>query len=166
MEPRTRRFHDKQIENRNLVPQVILRTGYGDRVWGFVNPDINDPIGTVLGTTEGFFTQTEFTAEPILERAARLLSLAPLVESNQPLDQDTLGSWGQGQRSTLEFEAHNDDSEMTRMVGEEYILNKDVYLFIGFPDLGWDYSQQRYKGKVSRITLTKNSVKIEAETLC
>jgi len=166
MEPRSRFFHDKQLANRNLIPQVVLRTGYGDRYWGFVSPAINDPIGTILNSSDVFFLQDELTAEPILERAPRLVSLSPLTESNQPLDQDVLGSWGQGQRSTLQFEAHNDDLEMGRMVGKEYVLNKDVYLFVGFPDMAWDYAQQRYKGTINRITLTKNKVRIEAETLC
>lgn len=166
MEPRTRQFHDKQLDNRNLQAQVVLRSGYGDRYWGFVNPEVNDPIGTVLDSSQVFFNQIELTDEPVLERAPRLVTLEPLEESNQPLDQDVLGSWGQGQRSVLAFEAHNDDLAMTSMVGLEYILNKDVYLFVGFPNLGWDYSQQRYKGTVNRITLTKNRVKIEAETLC
>ena len=166
MEPRTRYFHDKQLEGRHMLAQVVLRSGFGDRVWGFINPDVNDPIGTVLSSTEVEFTQSELTTEPVLERAPRLVTLEPLTESNQPLDQDVLGSWGQGQRSVLNFEAHNDDGAMTDMVGEEYILNKDVYLFIGFPGLPWDYSQQRYKGTVNRIILTKNKVRIEAETLC
>lgn len=166
MEPRSRFFHDKQLEGRTLVPQVVLRTGYGDRVWGFVNPEINDPIGTVLASSDVFFPQAELSGEPILERAPRLVSLSPLTESTQPLDQDVLGSWGQGQRSVLQLEAHNDDLEMTRMVGREYILNKEVYLFVGFPGLSWDYSQQRYKGTINRVTLTKNMVRIEAETLC
>jgi len=166
MEPRSRFFHDKQLQNRNVIPQVVLRTGYGDRVWGFIDPAVNDPIGTVLNSSDVFFLQDQLSAEPVLERAPRLVSLSPLTESNQPLDQDILGSWGQGQRSVLQFEAHNDDGAMTRMVGEEYILNKDVYLFVGFPGLPWDYSQQRYKGTINRITLTKNKVRIEAETLC
>lgn len=166
MEPRHRLFHDKQLENRNVVAQVILRTGLGDRYWGFINPAINDPIGTVLNSSDVFLTQSEFTAEPILERKDRLVALSPLTESNQPLDQDVLGSWGQGQRSVLQFEGHNDDHKMTHMVGEEFVLNKDVYLFVGFPNLGWDYAQQRYKGTVNRVILTKNKVQIEAETLC
>jgi len=166
MEPRSRFFHDKQLQNRNLVPKVLLRTGYGDRVWGFINPAVNDPIGTVLSSDDTFFIQSEFSAEPVLELAPRLVSLSPLTESTQPMDQDILGSWGQGQRSVLEFEAHNDDGEMTRMVGREYVLNKDVFLFVGFPGLAWDYSQQRYRGTINRITLTKNKVRIEAETLC
>lgn len=166
MEPRTRFFHDKQLENRNVIPQVLLRTGFGDRYWGFIHPDVNDKIGTVLSTSEIEFVQSEFTSEPVLERLPRLVSLEPLTESNQPLDQDVLGSWGQGQRTVLNFEAHNDDGAMTRMVGQEYVLNKDVFLFIGFPGLKWDYSQQRYRGTVNRITLTKNKVRIEAETLC
>ena len=166
MEPRTAAFFAKQQRNRNVVPQIILRTGLGDRYWGFVNPAINDPIGTVLDSSQLFITQTEFTAEPILERAARLVSLDPLAESNQPLDQDVLGSWGQGQRSVLAYEAHNDDHRMTQMVGQEYILNKNTYLMVGFPNMGWDYAQQRYKGTVTRVILTKNKVRIEAETLC
>lgn len=166
MEPRTRYFHDKQLQNRNVIPQVVLRTGFGDRYWGFINPDVNDPIGSVLSSSEVEFTQSEFTSEPILERAPRLVALEPLTESNQPLDQDVLGSWGQGQRSVLNFEAHNDDGAMTRMVGQEYVLNKDVFLFVGFPRLQWDYAQQRYRGTVNRVTLTKNKVRIEAETLC
>jgi hypothetical protein len=166
VEPRSRYFHDKQIQNRNLVAQVVLRTGYGDRVWGFINPGLNDPIGSILDSSETFFAQAELSAEPILERAPRLVSLSPLTESNQPLDQDVLGSWGQGQRSVLQFEAHNDDGAMTRMVGQEYTLNHDVYLFVGFPGLAWDHAQQRYKGSINRITLTKNKVRIEAETLC
>lgn len=166
MEPRNRFFHAKQLRNRNVIPQVVLRTGYGDRVWGFVNPDISDPIGTVLSSSEVFFNRDELTSQPVLERAARLVAMQPLTESNQPLDQDVLGSWGQGQRSVLQFEAHNDDGQMTQMVGREYILNQDVYLFVGFPGLGWDNAQQRYKGSVNRVILTKNKVQIEAETLC
>ena len=166
MEPRSRFFIDKQLENRNLIPQVVLRSGLGDRVWGFIHPGINDPIGTVLNSSEVFFDQTQLTDEPVLERAPRLTALAPLEESNQPLDQDVLGSWGQGQRSILAFEAHNDDQAMTQMVGQEYVLNKDVFLFVGFPNLNWDYAQQRYKGTVNRIILRKNMVRIEAETLC
>lgn len=166
MEPRHRLFHDKQLRNRNVVPQVVLRTGYGDRIWGFINPAINDPIGTVLSSSGITFLREELTSQPVLERAARLVGLDPLTESTQPLDQDVLGSWGQGQRSVLQFEAHNDDLRMTAMVGEEYVLNQDVYLFLGFPNLGWDYAQQRYKGTVNRVILTKNKVRIEAETLC
>jgi hypothetical protein len=166
VEPRTALFHDKQLQNRNVIPQVVLRTGMGDRIWGFINPDVNDPIGTVLSSAGIFFAREELTSQPVLERAPRLVSMAPLTESVQPLDQDVLGSWGQGQRSVLQFEAHNDDGRMTHMVGEEYILNQDVYLFVGFPNLGWDYAQQRYKGSVNRVILTKNKVQIEAETLC
>lgn len=166
MEPRNRFFQDKQLANRNMMAQVVLRTGLGDRYWGFVHPSINDPIGTVLSSTDIYLTQAEYTSQPVLERAPRLVTLAPLTESNQPLDQDVLGSWGQGQRSVLQFEAHNDDHRMTEMVGQEYVLNQDVYLLVGFPNLGWDYAQQRYKGTVNRIILTKNKVQIEAETLC
>jgi hypothetical protein len=166
MEPRTRFFHDKQLANRNVIPQVLLRTGYGDRYWGFINPNVNDPIGTILSTSEIEFIQSEFTNQPVLERMPRLVTLDPLTESNQPLDQDILGSWGQGQRNVLGFEAHNDDGAMTRMAGQEYILNQDVFLFVGFPGLPWDYSQQRYRGTISRVTLTKNKIRIEAETLC
>jgi hypothetical protein len=165
MEPRTRFFHDKQLQNRNLVPQVVLRTGFGDRIWGFVNPEINTAIGT-LSSSEVEFTQSEFTSEPVLERLDRMVSLSPLQESTQPLDQDVLGSWGQGQRSVLTCEGHNNDLEMTRMVGREYLLNQPIYLFVGFATLPWDYAQQRYKGSVTRVTLTKNRVRIEAETLC
>lgn len=166
MEPRTRYFHDKQLAQRMLVPQVVLRSKMGDRVWGFVNPDINDPIGTVLTSSEVEFTQSEFSTEPILERAPRLVSLSPLQESTQPLDQDVLGSWGQGQRSVLTCEADNGDLAMTAMVGKEYLLNQPIYLFVGFPGLEWDYSQLRYSGSVHRVTLTKNRVRVEAETLC
>jgi hypothetical protein len=165
-EPRTRFFHDKQLEQRHLVPQVVVRSGQGDRVWGFIHPDVNDPIGTVLSSAEVGFNQAEITGTPVLERAPRLISLSPLQESNQPLDQDVLGSWGQGQRSVLQCEAHNDDGRMTNMVGQEYLLNQPVFLFVGFPGLPWDYSQQRYKGTINRVTLTKNGVRIEAETLC
>jgi len=166
MEPRTRFFHDKQLEQRHLVPQIVVRSGLGDRVWGFIHPDVNDPIGTVLSSSEVGFNQAEITDTAVLERAPRLVSLSPLQESNQPLDQDVLGSWGQGQRSVLQCEAHNDDGKMTTMVGTEYLLNQPVYLFVGFPGLPWDYSQQRYKGTINRITLTKNRVRVEAETLC
>ena len=166
MEPRTRYFHDKQRQNRHLVPMVVIRSGMGDRKWGFIDPRVNDPIGSVLSSTEVLFTQSEFTDVPTLEEAPRLISLSPLQESNQPLDQDVLGSWGQGQRSVLQCEAHNDDGEMTAMVGQEYLLNQPVYLLVGFPGLPWDYAQQRYKGSINRITLTKNGVRIEAETLC
>jgi hypothetical protein len=166
MEPRTRFFHDKQLEQRTLVPQIILRTGLGDRAWGFLNPDINNPIGTALSSTEIEFVQSEFADEPILERAPRLTSLSPLQESTQPLDQDVLGSWGQGQRAVLACEAHNDDLAMTGMVGKEYVLNQPIFLFVGFPGLDWDYSQLRYSGSINRITLTKNKVKIEAVALC
>lgn len=165
MEPRTRFFHDKQLAQRPLQPQIILRTGLGDRVWGFHNPETNEAIGT-LSSTEVEFVQEEFSAEPVLERAARLVDLSPLQESTQPLDQDVLGSWGQGQRAVLTCEAHNDDLDMTAMVGKEYVLNQPIYLFVGFPGLPWDYSQLRYSGTVHRITLTKNKVRIEAETLC
>lgn len=166
MEPRTRYFHSKQLQNRHLVPQIVVRSGYGDRIWGFVDPSVNDPIGTVLNSSEVGFIQSELTDTPVIERKARLISLSPLQESNQPLDQDVLGSWGQGQRSVLQCEAHNDDGKMTDMVGQEYLLNQPVYLFVGFPGLPWDYSQQRYKGTINRITLTKNGVRVEAETLC
>ena len=166
MEPRTRYFHDHQLKNRHLVPMIVLRSGYGDRKWGFIDPRINDPIGSVLSSSEVGFLQSELTDVPVLEEAPRLTSLSPLQESTQPLDQDVLGSWGQGQRTVLQCEAHNDDGKMTAMVGEEYLLNQPVYLFVGFPGLPWDYSQQRYKGTINRITLTKNRVRIEAETLC
>jgi hypothetical protein len=165
MEPRTRYFHDKQLQQQTLVPQIILRTGLGDRVWGFLNPDINPAIGA-LASTEVEFTQSEFSEAPVLERAPRLVDLSPLQESTQPLDQDVLGSWGQGQRAVLSCEAHNDDLAMTGMVGKEYILNQPIYLFVGFPNLNWDYAQLRYSGSVNRVTLTKNKVRIEAETLC
>jgi hypothetical protein len=165
-EPRTRFFHTKQLERRNLQPMVVVRSGMGDRKWGFIDPRVNDPIGSVLNSGEVMFEQTEITDVPTIEEAARLISLSPLQESNQPLDQDILGSWGQGQRSILQCEAHNDDGKMTNMVGQEYLLNQPVYLFVGFPGLPWDYSQQRYKGTINRITLTKNGVRIEAETLC
>lgn len=165
MEPRTRFFHDKQLAQRALQPQVILRTGLGDRIWGFHNPEMNEPIGT-LSSSEVEFEQTEFSGEPVLERAARLVDLSPLQESTQPLDQDVLGAWGQGQRAVLTCEAHNDDLDMTGMVGKEYVLNQPIFLFVGFPGLPWDHSQLRYSGTVHRITLTKNKVRIEAETLC
>src|SRR5262245_26449938 len=135
MEPRTFQFHDKQLNNANIVPQVVLSTAAGDRYWGFVHPDANNPIGTVLNTSQINFTPSVFTARPVIERYSRLVSLDPLTESNQPLDQDVLGSWGQGQRTVLSYEAHNDDGEMTRMVGKEYILNQATYLFVGFPGL-------------------------------
>lgn len=149
-----------------MVPQVVVRSGYGDRYWSYLHPDINDPIGSVLNSSEVPFTQSELTDIPVLERAPRLITLSPLQESVQPLDQDILGSWGQGQRSVLQCEAHNDDLKMTAMVGEEYLLNQPIFLFVGFPGLPWDYSQQRYKGTINRITLTKNGVRVEAETLC
>jgi hypothetical protein len=166
MEPRTRFFHDKQLDQRTLIPQVVVRSPFGDRVWGFINPDINPPIGTILSSTEVEFVQSDFSSQPILERAPRLVSLSPLQESTQPLDQDVLGSWGQGQRSVLACEAHNDDLAMTDMTGKEYLLNQPIFLFVGFPGLDWDYSQLRYSGSINRVTLTKNKVKIEAETLC
>lgn len=166
MEPRTRYFHAKQLQNRHLVPQVVVRSGYGDRYWSYLNPDINDPIGTVLNSSEVPFIQAELTDVPVIERSGRLITLSPLQESVQPLDQDILGSWGQGQRSVLQCEAHNDDGKMTAMVGEEYLLNQPIFLFVGFPGLPWDYSQQRYKGTINRVTLTKNGVRVEAETLC
>ncbi len=166
MEPRSPLFHAKQLQNRHLVPQVVVRSGYGDRYWSYLHPDINDPVGTVLDSSTVQFVQSELTDVPVLERNARLISLAPLQESVQPLDQDILGSWGQGQRSVLQCEAHNDDGKMTAMVGEEYLLNQPIYLFVGFPGLGWDHAQQRYKGSINRITLTKNGVRVEAETLC
>lgn len=166
MEPRTRYFHDKQLQQQTLIPQIVLRTGFGDRVWGFLNPNISDPIGTVLTSSEVEFTQSDFTETPILERAPRLTSLSPLQESTQPLDQDVLGSWGQGQRAVLACEAHNDDLKMTDMCGLEYVLNQPIFLFVGFPGLDWDYAQLRYSGTVNRLTLTKNKVRVEAETLC
>lgn len=166
MEPRHRLFHSKQLQHRPLQPQVVVRSGYGDRYWGFVHPEANDPIGTELNSSQVGFLQSELTDVPVVERAPRLISLSPLQESVQPLDQDILGSWGQGQRSVLQCEAHNDDGKMTHMVGQEYLLNQPIYLFVGFPGLGWDYAQQRYKGSINRITLTKNGVRVEAETLC
>lgn len=166
MEPRSRFFHDKQLDQRTLVPQVVVRSPFGDRIWGFINPDINPPIGTILTSSDVEFTQSDFSSQPILERGPRLTSLSPLQESTQPLDQDVLGSWGQGQRSVLACEAHNDDLQMTAMVGKEYLLNQPIFLFVGFPGLDWDYAQLRYSGSINRVTLTKNKVKIEAETLC
>ena len=66
MEPRSRFFHDRQLVNGMLLPQVILRTGFGDRVWGFLHPEINDAIGPVLASGDVFFTQAEFSGEPVL----------------------------------------------------------------------------------------------------
>lgn len=166
MEPRSPRFHDKQLAGRRVVPQVLLRLPMGDRYWGLRNPAREDPIGTVLDTSQMTFTQSEYTGVPVLERSPRMISIEPLQETIQPLDQDVLGAWGQAQRTILKFELHNDDRAMSRMVGEEYVLNQPVSMFVGFPGLEWDYSQQRYKGTVNRLTLTKNRLVVEAETLC
>lgn len=165
MEPRHPRWHDKQLQNLPLIPQVLLRLAMGDRYYGFIHPDTNNPIGT-NGPSGLTFTQSTFTGHPVLERAARMVDLSPLEESTQPLDQDVLGSWGQAKRPLLTFSLHNDDQTMNRMVGEEYTLNQDVFMFAGFPNLDWDYSQLRYTGKISRVILKKNQVLIEAETMC
>lgn len=166
MEPRSRLFHAKQLEGQRVVSQVVLRLAMGDRVWGIINPAINDPIGTATDTSTMTFEQDDYTGVPILEVSDRLIGINPLQESIQPLDQDVLGAWGQSQRTVLKFDLSNGDTKMTTMVGQEYVLNQSVSMFVGFPGLGWDYAQQRYHGTINRITLTKNALTIEAETLC
>lgn len=165
MEPRHPRWHDKQLEGRRLIPQIIVQLPMGDRVYSYLNPAINRPIGTNPSPSATFNT-ADFTGRPIVEVSDRLVELKPVEESVQPLDQDVLGAWGQAQRPKLDFELANGDETMGEMVGQEYILNQKVFLFFGFPNLDWDYSMLRYSGTVSRITLTKARLRIEAETLC
>lgn len=165
MEPRHPLWHDKQLEGRRIIPQVIIQLPMGDRVYGNVNPNINRPIGTNASPGATFDT-AQFTGRPIVEVADRLVDLKPVEESVQPLDQDVLGAWGQAQRPKLDFDLSNGDESMGEMVGTEFILNQKVFLFFGFPNLDWDYSMLRYSGSISRITLTKARLRIEAETLC
>lgn len=164
MERRNKDWHNKQLQDAPIIPQVVLRLPMGDRIYGFISPNINDPIGT--DPDEAIFDAGSFSTVPVIERAARLIDLSPLEESVQPIDPDVLGSWGQSTRPTLQFELTNDDKHFSAIVGSEYMLNQQVFLFLGFPGLGWDKSMQRYDGLIQRFTLTKKSLRIEAEMLC
>lgn len=164
MEKRNIHWHDKQLQDAPLVPQVMLRLPMGDRAYGFVSPNVSDPIGTT--PAEATFDASRFSGVPSLERSARLISLSPIEESVHPLDPDVLGSWGQGLRPTLKCEFTNDDKHFSEIVGTEYLLNQEVCLFWTFPGLNWDQSMQKFQGSIQRFTLTKKSLRIEAETLC
>ena len=164
MEPRSTAFHDAQLDNQELLPQVVLRLPMGDRYYGFIAPETNAPIGT--DPTGASFDTTLYSSTPVISQEARLLELSPIEESIQPLDPDVLGSWGQSQRPTLQFELANDDQSMSSIVGNEYILNQGVALFLGMPQLGWDQAMQRFSGTVQRFRLTKRALRVEAETLC
>ena len=164
MEPRSVAFHNAQLNDLPLLPQVILRLPMGDRAYGFVSPETNASIGT--NPVGASFESGDFTAVPVLAREARLLDLSPIEESIQPLDPDVLGSWGQNARPTLQFSLDNGDKAFSTIVGQEYVLNQSAFLFVGLPGLGWDQSMLRFSGNVQRFTLSKRAIRIEAETLC
>jgi hypothetical protein len=136
------------LGGRSMVPVLVLHGGLGDRIYGQYWPGLS----------------WQFDA-PVIDRGARILSLSNFVQSTDPLGNATVGSWAQTELPHATVELDNADLQMSAMVGLEYLLGKDVEIYMTFNGLSPDDAVRKISGQVRQWILTKRSLKLEIQRL-
>ena len=86
-------------------------------------------------------------------------------QTSRPIDTNVLGSFSQGERPSGAAVFDNGDREMSKIVGQEYVLRKEALVYATFPGLDTLDALLKSKGSITTWTLTKASFRVEFEGL-
>ncbi len=136
------------LEGRAIVPILILHGGEGDRVYGLYWPGLSWQF-----------------ARPVIDRGARILSVSNFEQTAEPLGQTVIGSWAQMELPHGSVELDNSDLEMSKMVGQEYLIRQDAEIYMTYNGLSPDQAIVKISGQIRQWALTKRSLKLDIERL-
>ena len=138
----------RSLQRRSVFPVLVLHTTAGDRIYGLYWP----------GTAWSF-------SDPVIDRGARILSVSNFTQTAEPLGQVVIGAWAQSELPHATVELDNTDLEMSRMIGQEYVLHADAEIYMTFPDLSPSDALRKISGQVRQWMLTKRSLVLEIQRL-
>lgn len=154
MDPTTLAF-DQQRLDPNAIPIVayLLETSMGPRIW------TRGVIPSAIANTEGAYYDAEvpFDADvyfdggiAALEVLPRVVDFSPLAQRTVPIGTDLLIAMGEAERASFSVSLVNDDSKLSQMLAEEYVLNRLGKVLVGYIGLAITDYIEKYRGRVQR----------------
>lgn len=152
----------EQMRRSSLLPMVRLALPMADRLWSFVALDTNALVGGYFDADVDYDAEVYFDPGGVYyERSARLLSIDGIEQGVRTFDSAVLGSWGQSERPSIHLTVDNGDGEMSRMIGQEYVLNQSMTTYLTFPSLSASDALSKSVGAVQRWLLTSKQLQLE-----
>lgn len=136
------------LDGRAMVPVLVLHTGQGDRIYGKYWPGLS----------------WQFDA-PVIDRGARLLNVTAIEQTAEPIGSAVLGSWAQIELPHATVELDNTDKQMSKMIGQEFLLGKDAEIYLTFNGISPDHAIRKITGQIRQWTLRKRSVTLDIQKL-